>query len=244
LSLAFGAANTNRVNLTGGSTGPTAADNLAAGTILMWIKPVAISNVYRVWVAKPKDASTDGITFFQKSGDGTAFKLIAARATSNQTVESATGILTAGVWHFNGVSWDITNGNPKAFHGTQTATVTDVTTSPANGSGAKNDDSANDLMVGNQDATNSFSANATIAWWSLWNVTLSLSQIESQRLQPFVGSGCIAFHHFSGTGTQTDLSGTGFNGTVTGATNDTSSPYNPFLRKALLNQAVNRAATY
>ncbi len=201
-------------------------DNIAAGTVLVWARPTDVANEYRVLISKGWDQGTSaqlGWDLHTRSADGTQLRFTVGRATSIQGVNS-TPVMSANTWGCAAATWDITNGGPKIYYGTLTATLADVSASPANGSGAQNDDSGRNVIVGAQDdGSLGYVATAyygSIAVAMVWNRVLSLAELRAQQFYPHPTAGCVLFTHlgYNGTGTQVDLSGNGNNGTVSGAT--------------------------
>lgn len=134
---------------------PAAADwdNLAQGTVCGWVRADDVANTARSMWAK----NANGWVLQRDGADGSKINCSVARATTAQSVTTATGILLATTWQFLAFTWDITNGGPKIYVGSLTAALTDVSTGAVDGSGAKSDDSANAVTIGNSAAgSNSF----------------------------------------------------------------------------------------
>ena len=209
-ALRFGETNTDEVDH-GSAAG---LDNMAQCTVMVWLKPVAVTNANRAYVNK-SDGST-GWSFIQRTADGTTFTISIGRATTAQAAIS-TSVLTAGAWQFLAGTCDITNGGPKVYRGTLSSVVVDVTNgTPEDGAGAQDDDAAHTLEVGNLLA--SLSANADIAWVAVYNRDMPLAEIMLHRLNPHRAPGCKLFSIYDeGSRLVTDLSGFGNHGLITGA---------------------------
>ena len=209
-SLTFaGGTNTDVINH-GSASG---LDNLATWTALFWAKPTALGTD-DFWLGlKVQGRINTGF------GDGSIVSVGRSRATVSDGRDSVTGVLVVNVENFLAVTYD--SGATPRFH----IYRGDRTTAPAevsygftqNGSGALVDDSASNLLVGN-DGTRSFQGN--MSKFMFCNSTFALGQIRQQwmRFVPVAGCQIYSEYGFNGTGTQPDWSGNLNTGAVTAAT--------------------------
>lgn len=209
----------------------TALDNMAQATVMMWIFLDNVNNAIRGFAGKTNSGTlTTGWGISRNNTDGTRIDLRVNRATTDQTASSSTGVLQASQWQLVAVTWDITNGGPKIYWGDLDTVVVDVTNSAADGSGTQDDDSTFDLVIGNILTGGARAIPGDIAWAAVYNRDLSLEEIRfHQYRQRFLSSNCLIFSHYgyNGTGTQTDWSGNGNGGSVTGATQANHAPLSP-----------------
>lgn len=116
-----------------------------------------------------------------------------------------------------------TDGNNKVFCGDLTHPLAEPSayTVQTKGSGISSY-AGQAAFIGNNSAlTNAPPANTKIAWVGIWGGrTMTLGEMVEQQFRPHMSSGSVLQMHvgFNGTGTQTDWSGNGNSGTVTGAT--------------------------
>ena len=218
MSLNLSDNSTDRINHQSG----TSLDSLSTGTYIAWINVRDVANTFRDFGSKGVN-----VQFFRRGVDGTRLACFFARATDGQVVDIGTGNITTG-WNFIAFTWDLA-GTPAAYWGNLSTLVTDKSFGTNNGSGAKEDDSGDDFLVGNG-ASISTAAPYDFAWVGVWNRQLTLGEIVRQHfLRPHKTNGNVLFTHygFNGVGTQADWSGNGNNGTVTGATVAAHVPLGP-----------------
>lgn len=222
MALAFTESSTDKVNHASG----TSLDNIAQGTILFWIKPTNVTANFREICGKLNATLGTGINVFRVGANGN-YRIAVNRATANQRVDIAVANLTANAWNFCAFTWDITNGGPTSAIGSLTSIAVLDSTNATDGSGAQEDDSTYEFIVG--DADPSFTTvciGADIAVMMVFNTDLSLGEIRQQQFWPHKTSNCVLLtqYGYNGTGTQPDWSGNNNNGTVTGATQSGHAP--------------------
>ena len=203
---------TETVNFGSGSS--LDSPNLTAATLMFWVYPTTVANALRQVIGK-KGGPNTGWVVIKRGSDGTNWAWLGDRATTDCGVD-ITGV-QANVWQFMAYSWNVGTSAFKSYLGTLTSAATDISAGIATGSGAQVDDSAESLIVGvsNQNATGMRMAHVHIV-----NRVLTLGEIQAQQFRPRPISGSVLFSYlgYNGTGTQTDWSGTGNSGTVSGPT--------------------------
>jgi hypothetical protein len=205
---------TDNINFGSGA----ALDNLAAATILLWVKLPSVANALRAWFSKDP-AGALSIICFRRVGDGTSLRFTIDRGVGTaMTRDTLTATLVANEWMCLAFVWNIGSGRCEIHKGNLTTPMADRSTGGSSGSGAKEDDSAGDWKIGAYTGTN-----ADAAQWAthaIFNRDLSAAEIEEWRAGTVIQSGLAAYHElgWNGTSTQPDLSGNGHAGTVTGAT--------------------------
>jgi hypothetical protein len=116
------------------------------------------------------------------------------------------------------------SGSPHIYRGNLTTAMAEPTySSQIDGTGAIVSDAARELVIGNRHATNTNAYQGQLAVVALYDSALTLAECEKWRLRPSrnIKAGCLGFWilgNNGSTGTQTDLTGNGNDGTVTGAT--------------------------
>ena len=224
MSLVFTGGDSDKVDV-----GTGASLELNTGTILVWTNPTSLPNAtLRILFSKGPVATND--LAFNASG-GANNLVIQRRRTGGigsciaQADWSNVPFAATNVWNFWGCQFN-TSGvdtDQKLFGGDLTNPAQEVGTyfSQAVGSGTVSDMAGMNAQVGNTDSGD-FSWPGQIAWVSVWNRLLTLAEIRFQQFRPAYDTGCVLLTHYggpaNGVGTQTDLSGNGNNGTITGAT--------------------------
>lgn len=222
MALSFGSATTNKVNH--GSA--AALDNLATGTIVLWIKPVSVGAAFRGWASKGLDSASSGWLLHQRSFAGQTFRFALFRATSDLAIVS-TIVLTTD-WQCIAATWDIAvSGSCVLYRGSLTSLMATCVDTVDVGSGAVVTDAGDNLIVGNVDIVDTSSANALIASIAIWNRVLTANEVKQQQFRLTPTSGCQILTHYYGTGLQPDYSGHLNVGTVTGATAAAHVPLGP-----------------
>ena len=216
MALIFSGADADKVNFGSGTT----LDNVNTFTYLMWLYRTG-TNTTDVATLVTKGSFPDSRHELSVSDiDGTSMLVVVDRATTDAAATASTAI-DLNAWNFIGATFSATNG-PKIFKGSLTSLLAEVAYSsgPTTGAGAVGDDSATNLEVGGRSGSTTGSMPARIAWVGIWNVEMTLAQMQTQQFRPHVTSGCVLFSHlgFNGTGTQPDWSGNGNSGTVIDAT--------------------------
>lgn len=134
---------------------------------------------------------------------------------------------TTGKWLWIADTYDLdVNASGKLYCGDLSNQVAEPSayTTQVGTAGTAGDDSAGNLLIG-VDGDGDATLDGNVALYAQWNRVLSLSELRQQQVyDPVVTSGLAVFMHLepiddgSPTGTQTDLSGNGNNGTATGTT--------------------------
>jgi hypothetical protein len=226
MSLSFTGNDTDKVTHSAGAS----IDSLSTWTALYWIK----INTFHTWT-----------TFLNKNGDRWIFTAgngewsaqTDRNAGLSQDYYETTGAnLGTGTWYFLAASYNSAAAAGERFNlyqGTLSAIVAEESYNTTNdGSGAVNDDSGGDLIIGNSSVGND-SFPCDIAFFAHYDTNLSQVQIRMQQFNiwyPVVAhSNCKIFcnYGFYGTGTQADWSGNGNSGAVTGATVAAHVPLGP-----------------
>lgn len=207
-------------------------DNLATMTCLAWINTTAFLQSNN-WFPKIVTKRTDGVSGNWTLGIGNntfggapVLALITDRAydTTTMVAESVDNTLVAGKWQFVGFTDGGAGVNPKLLAGDLTTLCVEpsyraAVTAPA---GALTSDAAANVLIGNRDrATPSDSMSGAIAWAGIYSADLSVAECQAIqfRTAKHLSTNVLNMHlGYNGTGTQPDWSGSGNNGTVTGAT--------------------------
>lgn len=218
-ALNFTNANSNIVRM----TPATNINTLATGSFLMWVYPTNTATTARIF-AKSNNVATGW--FFSMNDTIGNFRFSMGRSTAlTNHVTNSTPFATANKWYCLAVSWDLngaTGQRINIYTGDLTTPLVEATYgTAADGSGTQPSDSAVDLAIGNvPSATPNVAFPGYIANTILINRTLSIGELISLQYFPRVVSGTVGYWNlgFNGTGTQTDYSGAGNPGTVTGAT--------------------------
>lgn len=221
MALVFGDGTTNKVTITNPLT-------FGAGTtfsVCWWLQqrflPAANSH------GTSKGTTCDLLVYNTVS---VAWFMEVLRATTNAHIDITDANLFPDTgWTFLAHTYSEGNGC-KIYRGNLTtvpAEVSYVTQTVGVGNTTAN---SGDLWVGNRSAAGALSVDHNIAVFMLFNTELTLGDIRRQWMWPHMDTGCIVFQHlgFNGTGTQTDWSGAGNSGAVTGATVGDHVPLMPF----------------
>ena len=204
-------------------------DDMDVGTYVVWMFPTSTDARS---ICDKRDTS-GWRTFPCQSNSRLAFQL--NRATVNLTIFSSNDFYTANVWNFAAATWDASgaDADQKLFQGTLSAAVAEESSygTQTVGSGATVTNAGGDFFVGNN-GENNVALIGRIAWFGVWNVQLTLAQLQAQQFFPHKTAGCVLFSHYgyNGVGTQADWSGNVNNGTVTGATQADHVPLGPLVR--------------
>jgi len=220
MALTLAASTTDRVTVAAGAS----TNNLPAGTIMMWCYPTTVGNNYYELAGKYDDGSL-GWNFSHFSS---LVRMRVRRATTHHQA-SSNADLTVNAWNFVATHWDVASGNPALFFGSLSALAADVSTSAQAGSGTQNDDSGQNLAIGNLAGGQAYAFRGRIAVWAIFNRKLTQAEIQSWQFHPRMMDGCVGYYQlgWNGTGTQPDWSGSGNAGTVTGATVGDHVPLRP-----------------
>lgn len=209
MGLTFADSTANEVNC---GSAPV-LDDLSNVTLCAWIKPTDNANNYRNWAGKG-----DKFVFFRRGVDGTRLSTVMFGSV-NCSVDITAGNVTTG-WNF--VAFTLNLGTAAvAYWGNESTAVTDKSFGAAAGTAPRTTDATSNFTIGSDqgDAAN-VAAPYTFAWVGLWTPSLTLAQIEDQRLHPTVTPGNILFMRFNSNNTtgERDQSGLANHGTITGAT--------------------------
>jgi len=223
MSLTFGGATSDRVVV----TAATSINTLSAWTWYGWYYPTTLTAGRKI-MQKADPSSPFG---------GRDIRVVASnfircdvtRATTASQYITNSNALSTNKWWFIAVTYDEAAGAGEVFNvyvGDLSTLVTESTYGTVqNGSGATTSDALGDLRIGN-------STTAAQAWQGRigpcahFNRVMTLGEIQSHQFNPRVASGCVGLWNLgdNGTGTQTDFSGNGNAGTVTGATQSDNPP--------------------
>lgn len=224
MALTFAAGSGDRVNH-GGNSG-TSMDDLPATAMTAW-----------AWVYRTGSGGDQTVAAKRKSGtggwlwriDGTttpvSMSMLIVRATVDAfriTADSAVAP-AANAWSFVATTFD-TTGGIQMFKGTLTSAVVQNTTWVAgetNGSGSVTTDATADLWVGNWEQVPTIAMEGRIERVGVIARVLTLAQLEALRLATIkdcnVANTVLLTDYRNGSAI--DYSGSGNNGTITGATN-------------------------
>jgi hypothetical protein len=195
-------------------------DDLDPITYLIWCRPVTATTM--LFIDKRQTTDRGYRMLYSASGTNLIFFMDRDNGANAINMEAASFIST-NIWQFYAAVADSTgaNGDQKLFRGTLTSAPVEPGsyTTQTVGSGTVESNENGPQFVGNRRQFD-FNFEGDIAWVGIWNVALTDGQIKAQWMRPHPTSGCVLFTHygFNGTGAQPDHSGTGNNGTVTGAT--------------------------
>ena len=200
-------------------------DGIDVGTTIVWERPTTLATRNVIW-DKTDPGTEEGMFFAHDVSIGTRFAFQRDRATAALLAVAGVDVVTLDAWNFLAARWDTggVDGDQQLFHGDLTTIVTEISSYSFQtvGSGFPSSHAAGSFVIGNRgDGTPLFrEADGDVAVVAIWNRRLSLGEIRAQQFHPHVTVNCRGFWYlgFNGTGTQPDLSGTGNNGTVTGAT--------------------------
>ena len=225
MSLTFGAETENRI-----SCGSEAGIDDTIQTVLLWVRVTTLTGG-RCFISKRRAASADGWRFslLGTAGDISYFhetSLTNAEYNSNNTP------VAVNVWTFVAVTITRATFVADIYTGTLSAPATEVTYGTATaGTGTNTSDASRSLFIGNMDdATPAQAMPGQIACAAVYSSILTLAEIVDWQFNPRAGANCLGFWclGFDGAGTQADWSASGNNGTVTGATFSTQSPFGTF----------------
>jgi hypothetical protein len=204
-------------------------DDHAAGTVVMWVRPIAMLNDSRLW--------EKGGTNFRANLSSVTVELIVARATSNLTAVSSTGLI-ASAWQLVACTYDTAGAaaDQRIYLGSLHSPVRESPagySSQTQGSGAVTSNAASSGLIGNR-AGDSRDFGGEIARVVVDRRVWSRNELEQFRRNDRVPSGVVLDMHLgweSNTSAQIDRSGCGNHGTVAGSAGRRSHP--PQLRPNL-----------
>lgn len=227
MSLLFTNASSDRVD----NNTTDSLDNLTAGSMITWIYRTTSSTDRFIWCKGRTDLSRAKYVKINSSDAGQgagSMQMGIYRATSPFIVEpTSTGILV-DTWMCVACVWDTAGvaGDQHFYIGSMTADLAEpgAYTTRTVGSGTPVDDSADIFVTGNHPVANNLSFAGRIAWLTVWNRVLSLTELKEQQWNPTPTTGCVMLHEYDNATTVPDDSGNDNFGTVTGATLADSPP--------------------
>lgn len=225
-------------NITHGSD--ASIDNPTSGTLVFWLKLVNTSNTYREFFVKMNASGTLGWVIYRPGSAGSTLRFEWV-GTSTLQIYTAASFLTTN-WMFIAVVFNKSgaNGDQKMYKGSLTSAAVEATYGTQLVGSGHATDAAETFRIGSRDGVNECMGMSLgfLAYYP--NVVLSLEQIIAQQFNtdaPVV-AGCKMFYHYGihgagGTGTQKDWSGSGNDGTLTGAAKIDHPPIQVFSRPAI-----------
>lgn len=203
-------------------------DNIwaAGGTVAFWIKVTAVDATIRRFANKAADDMTGGWVLALSSVDCTTgddkFEFDVDYATTDASWCVGTGP-TTGAWVHVAITLDASSAtnDPKIYYNCVQQTIG----ADKNGTGAVTDDGANSLLIGNRASSQNRSADAAIAYFTAWKRVLSIGEVCEVMVNPMAfPASRVVLTPLWGDATETDLSGNGNTGAVTGTTATTDGP--------------------
>jgi len=192
-------------------------------TILMWVYPTVIDNIFRqIGGNTTSGGSNHRVATSDNTGGSGRIRCALSNDGTNPDSASDSGTLTLNEWNFIAFRYDTGDSQEvRLYRGDLDALITEVSgySKIQNGSGSTRAGTGNFIL--GSDPTNSFGHQGRIATFMLWPSTaLTLDQIQTQQFRPHVTLGCEIYSQvgWTGTTTQADWSGSGNQGTITGAT--------------------------
>jgi len=194
-------------------------DNLDPFTFWGWIRPTSLVDNTKIY-AKHTTNINHRFRLTGTTGNMSFFRLRAGGQLHYRTDDDP---LSVNNWNFVAVTFDTANAAGELvniYTGGLTALAAESTYNLTDDfSGALDDDSAENFVVGNgPGSTSAFIGD--IAVFGFIARELTLDELISLQFNPRVVADTRVFSHlgFNGTGTQPDWSGNGSDGTVTGTT--------------------------
>lgn len=215
MSLAFGAAASDRVDCGSGST----LDDLDPFTILLWVYPTTLTNNRVIFIKGQSGNNSRKSLTIPVVTSNVSFTV--DRATTDTSFITSGGIWVVNTWYLLAATFD-SAASPVAhiYRGTLTAGATEPSYGTStDGSGAVQSDAAENLRLGNS-AANTVAFQGRIGYAAYIAGALTLAQIIDWQFRPRVIAGTRGFWipGYNGTANVPDLSGNGNTGTITGAT--------------------------
>jgi hypothetical protein len=202
-----------------------------AFTVATWIFPTTIDTKYsRIFdQSTATDAHQFSVTDQFDSGIVNSLDLYRYTSGTDQVARSAASTLSLNTWQFIAATVPAPGTNIKLYRGTLAASIIELSYDNRNAGTGTAEAANGNFLVGGDGTDANASFQGRIAWLGFWDSVLTREQLAKAqyRLHPF--SGCDIFTHygFNGTGTQADWTGSGNNGTVTGATASDHAPLAP-----------------
>lgn len=202
----------------------SAVDNLAQNangfTLCGWVYRTA--NGVNQTLCSKDGAGTTGFNFLIDNGNAEGgLRFIVFRATSINDYQSSGGEVALNTWTFVAATFQDSLSTEMDIY---TATLGNLASEvsyavTSNGSGTPTDDSSIDLYVGNVVRADSNPIAGRIGNWLIFDTRLTLPQIQLVQYSPLaIRANCVLnCDYHDSAANQGDLSGTGSDGTVTGA---------------------------
>lgn len=212
--------------------GDAGLDNLTAFTWLTWIYTDDSGTGPQAYAMKD-DASGVGRKSLERIfGDVDDFALTVTRATTSAECRTTGVNKPINTWFFVAGVWLDADGGPRIYTGDLNTLATEASYSlRTNGSGTVGADSGDGLMIGarRSSAVIQESMFGKMGSFQVFDTNLSLNQIRAQQFNPHNTANCQLNMRMglSGTTTQVDHSGNGYNGTVTNCTVADAVPLGP-----------------
>lgn len=232
-------------------------DDLPAGangfSVLMWIYRTSNGNNQCLW--SHRGGTGTRLNIRNSGGEGELEFRINRDAPTPTSYQGTAGTIPLNTWTFVAATYQDSLGTEMDLYtGTLTTDATEVTYDTTNnGAGAYITDASVNKQFGNL-GTSSLAFGGRIAVVQLFDERLTLTQILEQQYRPHNVSSLVLFSHYgcNGIGPQSDMSGNGNTGTITGATHvrhpdgitHPCGGLNPRDIKHSHVQAINRAATF
>lgn len=176
---------------------------------------------------KLNSAYTNGISMKAPGVNGLGLRLDVPMTGTSLRIQTNSSVVTLNAWNFVCATWDTsspTATDQKLFVGTLTSPVSEISSYNFQiaGSGSVNNADSDGLGIGNIPSNPASFARfvGNIGWVGFWSTQLTQGQLRKIQYKPTASANCVLSCWFgkNGSGTQTDLSGEGNHGTITGAT--------------------------
>ena len=196
-------------------------DDIQAGTMFFWHYPTSFSGRGHMF---RKNGGTHLFRMTQETNGTHEFNCTQPTSGINLSNAVTASPATLNVWQFVAVRWDTSGAaaDQEMYIGELDSIASEVSSylQQSVGTGT-HDDAAGTMYVGSRGDTTA-PYQGRIAFFAMYDKYLSVGKILQQQfhLMGPVDSNCVMLvnYGFNGPGTQTDWSGNGNGGTVTGAT--------------------------
>lgn len=206
-------------------TGATGTLNLTQKTYLVWVYPTTLTASNNIFTGR---SSTSGLGASLKlTGDTTGNVRLFENGTTSLDARSTGGTLTINNWYYIAGLFDF-GGTPKIYVGTLTSAAAEVSYSQQTAGATKTSEVTATLTWFNQQNIQATPWQGAGACAGVYDRLLSAAEIGQHQFSWKALSGCKGLWIGNNTTTLTDLSGTGNDLTVTGAT-ISQNPTLPFL---------------
>lgn len=213
MSLIFTGGDTDRVAVSPAS----AINNLNPVTIMAWVYPTDVTQNNYIWAKAASDFSVEKWLFLDNGNLGFEW----GRATTYANAFGSGNPITNNLWWQVAAVWNGTAAPTLWYKNLRsTAIIQQHSYNTQNaGSGTVHDDSAENMLIGNQLPASTLSFYGRIGCVMVFNAALTQVQMAKLTYRPQALFSAVWYSHLGLPGTTcTDLIGTS-NGTVTGATN-------------------------